>query len=206
MKSASKSFWELISLIFHPLLLITGSIWLLFEQYPYYKARYFEEETNILLFFIFANTFVMPTIAVLILKRLGLVESIYLKNQKDRLFPFLITSIFCFFTAWQLHESFIGELAFRYILAIGFSIFILSFINIKKKLSAHATGCGGVIALLSYIVIYLGEGEMAIWLIGSIFFAGLVLSSRLYLKAHTTSEIYLGFLLGFSIIFCSVAL
>lgn len=206
MKSASKSFWEIFSFIFHPLLLITGSIWILFEHYPYYKARYFEEETNILLFFIFSNTFVMPTIAVLILKKTGLIQSIYLKNQKDRLFPFLITSIFCFFTAWQLHQSFIGDLAFRYLLAIGISIFVLSFINLKKKLSAHATGCGGVIALLSYIVLYLGEGEMAVWLLGSIFFTGLVFSSRLYLKAHTISEIYLGFLLGFSIIFCSVAI
>ncbi|MCK9480827.1 MAG: hypothetical protein M0R38_03575 [Bacteroidia bacterium] len=201
-----KNFWLLISFLFHPLILISYSFTILFYFLPYYKARFYDEDISFLLLFIFANTFLIPVILVLLLQQLKFVKNIYLKERTERFLPYLISSILCFVTAWQIMDTDLGALSYRYLFGIATLIFLIMLINFWFKISSHAAAIAGVIALFLYTIIGLNEGVMIYWLIPFIFFAGLSMTARLALEAHSFKEIYWGFLLGFCVIFFSVAL
>ena len=56
-------------------------------------------------------------------------------------------------------------------------------------------GFGGLIALIIFISFYL-KVNLTFYLILTVLFSGITGSARLYLKAHTPFEIYIGFVTG----------
>ncbi|MCO6494133.1 MAG: hypothetical protein J5I91_00430 [Bacteroidetes bacterium] len=201
-----KNFWLFISILLHPLLLINYSFTILFYFLPYYKARFYYEDIAFLLLFIFINTFLLPVLLVLIMQRLKMIKNILLHEQKERTLPYLLTSALCFVTAWQIMDTDLGELSYHFLFGVSLLIFLITIINFWFKISSHAAAISGVVGLLLYTIIGLNEGIMIYWLIAFIFLAGLSATARLASGAHSTKEIYWGFLLGFCTIFLSVAL
>lgn len=201
-----RNFWLFISFLMHPLLLISYAYAILFYALPYYKARFFEENTHLLLIYVAANTLVLPVIALLVLKKTGYISDLYLNKREERTVPYLMTVVFCGITTWQLYHSQLGELSFRFMLGITILIAIISALNFRFKISAHAAAVAGVCGLLFFTIIGLNEGSMFFWLVMFCMLGGLSAASRLALKVHKPSEIYWGFLLGFCTVFCSVAL
>jgi len=201
-----RNFWLFISILMHPLLLISYSYLILFYALPYYKARFYDEDISFLLLYIFANTFVLPTIAVLVMKKIGMIATIYLNERTERIFPYILTTLFCAITTYQLYNTQIGELSYRFMLGVTFVIGAVSIINFWFKISAHAAAAAGVVALLLYTIVGLNEGVMVFWMLSFIILSGLSATSRLALGVHKPNEIYWGFLLGFSVVFLSVAL
>jgi len=190
----------------HPLLLISYSYLILFYALPYYKARFYDEDISFLLIYIFANTFILPTIAVMVMKKIGMIATIYMNERNERFFPYILTTLFCAITTYQLYNTQIGELSYRFMLGVTIVIGAVTLINFWFKISAHAAAAAGVVALLLYTIVGLNEGVMVFWLLSFILLAGLSASSRMALGVHTPKEIYWGFLLGFSTVFLSVAL
>jgi membrane-associated phospholipid phosphatase len=83
------------------------------------------------------------------------------------------------------------------ILAACISIFLAFMINILVlKVSMHTTGAGGMVAMFMLLIPYSYHNPMWVFL-ASIVVAGAVGSARLALNAHTTREIYYGYLNGF---------
>ncbi|MBX2985322.1 MAG: hypothetical protein KF882_05095 [Bacteroidia bacterium] len=201
-----KNFWLAISFLLHPLLLILYSYAILFYFLPYYQARFYDEDRSFLLLFIFTNIVLIPVIMVLLLQQLKLIKSIYLKEQRERTLPYLLTSALCAVSAWQIMDTNLGELSYRFLFGVSALIFIIAIINFWFKISSHAAAIAGVVGMLLYTIIGLNEGVMIYWLVPAILLAGLSASSRLALGAHNFKEIYCGFLLGFCVIFLSVAL
>lgn len=201
----SSLFWKTISFVFHPLLLITYAYLLLFYGFTYYKARFYEETPGILVFYVFSNTFLLPSLAVLIMKKMGLIKTLTLDNRKERTLPYFLTVIFCVVTTYHLYQSQLGDLSYRFMLGVSVTLLCVTLINLQFKISAHASGGGGLIALLFYFVFIGNDPNMVFWLVLSIPMMGLSASSRVYLGVHTRPEIYYGFLLGFSVVFISLA-
>jgi hypothetical protein len=201
-----RTFWLIISFVLHPLLLISYAYAILFYALPYYKARFFDENTHLLLLYVAANTFVLPIISLLVLKRIGYINDLYLNQRKDRTLPYAMTVVFCGITTWQLYTSQLGELSYRFMLGITLLITFITLLNLRFKISAHASAAAGVCGLLFYTLIGLNEGSMIYWLLLFCFLSGWSAASRLALKVHSPAEIYWGFLLGFCTVFCSVAL
>ena len=92
----------------------------------------------------------------------------------------------------------------KYIYALSFSgafiISLFSFINIRFKISLHATGVGIFTGfLMAYFVdqIYFKVYFLALAFILS----GLVITARLYLQKHSFKEIILGYFLSLLITF-----
>jgi membrane-associated phospholipid phosphatase len=63
-------------------------------------------------------------------------------------------------------------------------------------------GIGGLIGMMLSLVILLNY-DLMLYIILGVIASGLVGASRLYLKEHTPSQVYLGFLLG---VFCQFIL
>jgi hypothetical protein len=84
------------------------------------------------------------------------------------------------------------------------------FINNFTKVSVHAAGMGGLVAMVALTKLTFGYDQAQIGLVGgsnlvvpvdsllygSVIMAGAVCTSRLILKAHVIKEVYMGFLVG----------
>lgn len=79
------------------------------------------------------------------------------------------------------------------------SILLVAVISNFWKISAHAVGISGMIGLLGVINNKVPDAMLFYPLIALIFMAGCLMSARLYLNAHTPSQIAGGIILGLSV-------
>ncbi len=76
------------------------------------------------------------------------------------------------------------------------SIIISFFWNNFMKVSAHANGMGSLLGVVIGLL-FLSNRNIELLLFIVLLLSGAVLSSRLYLKAHTQKEVWFGYFLGF---------
>ncbi|MDE5887475.1 MAG: phosphatase PAP2 family protein [Muribaculaceae bacterium] len=141
----------------------------------------------------------VPMMLVLLLKKMGIVDDLGLNGRKERLIPYIIsivalagTAVFMYYKGaphW-LVWFFGGG-------AVGGCVNLI--VNFWWKISAHAAGIAGVVALLVRIARD-GNPHPAVfgWLIASIIIAGLLGSSRVWLGRHTVWQVMAGLLVGFT--------
>ena len=71
-------------------------------------------------------------------------------------------------------------------------------VNRWWKISAHAAGMGGLVALMFRIIAsHYALYNLNVWLSVMIIVAGMVMTSRVYLKRHTLWQVLAGFANGF---------
>lgn len=145
---------------------------------------------------------VVPMVLVLILKKFGLIDDVGLNGRQERLIPYIIT-IVCFgFTAWFMASK--GAPLWLWLFFAGGAVAtaINTIVNFWWKISAHAAGIAGVVALLIRIEKDgSAEPELFIWLIITIILAGLLGSARVWLGRHTVWQVLAGFAVGFCSVF-----
>lgn len=187
---------KIISYLLHPLLIPTYIFFWLVTRFPFQFAGI----TPQLLFFREFNVFWMtaffPAFSVFLLWRLGLISNIYLRTQKERIVPYIITMIF-YWWMWYLSRNFTDQPAtlqyfyFGIFLTTVFGLIINSF----SKISMHAMAVAGAFTfvIVSCFVnhIFLGFDICIITLI-----TGLVCTARLLLNTHSNGEVYTGLFIG----------
>ena len=187
-----------ISVLFHPLLMATyGCLLLLFGiRYTVYDyLTSFVTKWRITLI-VFVFSFVFPLLNIYILYKLKRLPALTLSNQRDRTFPYLMTSLFYFGLYYLLMDVNIWTTIKFFIVGAGAAILLTALVNMRYKISAHMVGIGGLLgALVS--VSYLIQFDMTIYYIPVILLAGIIGWARLSLGEHRPSQIYSGFLLGF---------
>jgi hypothetical protein len=203
---------QAVSLIFHPLLIITYMLMILLAVNPYLFGVNRWTDSKLLIFAVFASSFFLPVTAVFLMKKLGMVETWSMANRQDRIGPFIATGIFYLWIFLSVKDNNIVPRAFGMcVLGATISLFIMFVVNIFFKISLHAAGMGGLIGMIyitmrvfsyntfSMNIPFMGvcNVSMTLLLLSGIFCAGLVGTSRLVLHAHTLREILAGFALGF---------
>lgn len=151
---------------------------------------------------VFAFTFVLPSLNIYLMYKLKRIHSITLSNQHERTFPFIMTAIFYFGLFYLFFDLRIWETIKIFVFCAGSAILLTALINLKFKISAHMVGIGGLIGMMLSLVILLNY-DLMLYIILGVIASGLVGASRLYLKEHTPSQVYFGFLLG---VFCQFIL
>jgi hypothetical protein len=193
----------LLSVLFHPLILTTYLFVLLFLLSPdVVGVSAFEFPALIsLLTLLFLNTFIAPALVTYYFMKMGVITNLYMDNMAERRLPYLATVIIyglaTYLFGWQLQP--VGEIApqISVILAsVTFSLVIITAVSYFWKISAHATGIGGTIAMLAGLMIRFEEYSLLNPLLIAIMVAGFVLSARLQLNAHNLAQIFVGFLCG----------
>ena len=86
---------------------------------------------------------------------------------------------------------------------LALSVFVVFFITLKYKISAHMTGAGGLIGAFVGFEILFGA-QLSPWVVFLVIIWGLIGSARLKLKAHSNGQIVAGSVLGFASIFLSI--
>lgn len=186
-------FLSIVSYLFHPLFIPIGGTIAYFLVTPKYTPLEVQAG-NILPIFIL--TIIIPIITYLILKNIGVVNSIFMPTTAERKYPVVIHIILLLMVIYKvLPNNYLTELYFYFVglLIAGFTCLLLLFINFKTSIRL-----AGVSGLLMYLINLSIHFEINLVIAISIFtlLIGLVASSRLYLKAHTRPELLAGVLIG----------
>ena len=194
---------QFISWIFHPLLMPTYGFLILFFT-PNYISVFTPVSVRLAILIVTsAFTLVLPSISVLILLKTGKIKNLQLEQASDRIMPYGGTILYYFALYYLFHSIAISPLFKALILGASLSVLITFLINFKWKISAHTVGIGGITGAL-LATIYRLHAEFYLMLMLIVFIAGIIGYARLKLKAHTPTQVYSGFLVGFLVQFWMV--
>lgn len=184
---------KIISYLFHPLWMpFLGSL-----MYFLITPRFFPAEiVRSKIMAIAIMTLFIPIVFYFLLKTLGKVSSYFLEKVEERKWPLLFYAAINMVIVEFVVDPFDYPELYYYYLGIFFStIAALVLVLLRLKISLHMLGLGGFIMFLIGLSIYYNLN--LIYTI-SFFLAmlGLTATSRLHYKAHTMTELFLGFLIG----------
>ena len=198
-----------ISFVFHPLLMSTVmfAILVLYAPNTIFPFHVSNKAQWLMVLMVFLTTFLIPSLSLLILKLTQSISSLSLFDRKERVVPFFYTTIFYGITAYLFGRQLGLDSIIVWLLG-GTTIIILfsAIITTRWKISAHAAGVGGFVGYLLALRIDYVEPEMNFLIAFGFVVSGFVLSSRLYLDAHTPRQVYAGFGLGLFISFVTLYL
>jgi membrane-associated phospholipid phosphatase len=189
--------------VFHPILLPTFGTLLYLWANPSIVGKEVDEGTfihpSLVVITIFINTFIMPAMAILMMKALGFIKSVDMEDRQDRIIPFIATMTFYIWAYLVVKNYFDFMLPIYSIFILGtvVSVMLSFFINLFLKLSIHMVGMAGLMAGTLLMMMNSEKSLIGVFLV-IIVLTGLVASARLYLKAHTPKEVFIGFLIGIS--------
>lgn len=193
----------ILSVVFHPLILTTYLFALLFIISPeLVGVSAFElPALGSLLLLLFLNTFIAPTLVVYYFQRMGIISTMHVEDLAERRLPYIaciiIYGLATYLFGWKLQP--ISELAPQISIILGgatVSLLIVTIVSLFWKISAHATGIGGTIGMLTGLLMRHDEAQLLIPLIFTVLIAGWLLSARLHLNAHTPAQILVGVICG----------
>ena len=187
-------FYKTVSAVFHPIIFpIIGTI-LYFIILPRHINSRSERS---LILTVFITTYLLPMLFVFLLKKMKMIESYDMETTEERKFPLLFLTIISYLLGMMLYRTnIVDELALFYF-AMALTLLISYFLlYIHFKISLHAIGIGGLIAFIGILSFTYQLNLLAVL---TLFFiiAGIIMTSRLKLKAHEGKEVYIGFIVGF---------
>lgn len=208
-----KSFFaKAVSIIFHPLFLVSYVLFYLIVANPYIFGFAGPKSKGLIIISVVTISFMFPLIAILMMKALGLIKSLEMEDKMERIGPLIVTGLFYMWLYVNVRNNDIVPEAFTFfILGSTIAVFMALLLNSFTKISLHTIGVGGLVAGMVLIVynwsygvidipfsffdLQLRVSDRLIVMI-SVIGAGLVGTCRLYLKAHKEDEIYTGYLVG----------
>jgi hypothetical protein len=188
------------SALLHPLLLLNLGLASILKFHPYYQSKFYDAQFYTLTLFIAFTTFLMPVIAVYLLKRFGFVDDLAIDNPKQRLLPYSVIALLLAYAAFNLYRNDFSGLPLVFLLSTIVCIFLNILINFKLKISSHAIASGGLLGLYVCLTLLQHISVFNWLLIVSILLAGVSGWARLSLNAHTEKQVYLGYVVGLVVV------
>ena len=143
----------------------------------------------------FINYTFLPLVTMLIARRLGFIDSLYLKTQKDRIIPYIVTGIFYFWVWYVFKNQEFPKIVVAFSLAIFLGSSIGLLLNSYLKVSMHGIAIG-ITTCMFLILGLVSDDEMGFYISIVFILAGLLATSRLVNEEHNPVEIYAGILAG----------
>jgi len=184
---------KLISYLFHPIFIpIMGTLGYFFVTPRLYNNTFiYGISISISIFTVFA-----PMLFFMILKRLGIISSIFLSDVKERKVPLYLYIILLYvMTNSIIKHTYFAELHYFFVASLISIVLCLLLVFFKIKASMHVMGISGLTIFLILMSIYY-QKNITFAISVFIFLTGAIASARLILRAHTPKEVILGLLAG----------
>lgn len=185
-----------ISILFSPLLAPAYGMLIALnfsEMYPLPVAVKFRAVAVVALL-----TGVIPLMIIYGLSMLSLVKDASLFDRKDRTVPY--AAAICLYVAAAIYIFMAGAPRWMILFMLGgiAGLLIVALVNRRWKISAHAAGMGGLVALgavlaMRWPMIYGMETMLTVVIMA----AGLTCTARLIMRCHTPLQVCAGFAAGF---------
>ena len=187
---------HLLSYVLHPLFIPTYFFLFLMQVLPFEFVGITEWQLKMRLFSVAWLTAFFPAFAVFLLWRLKLSDSIFLRTQKERIIPYVITMFF-YWWMYYLSRNFTDQpiaLKFFYL-----GIFVASAIGMTvnnfMKVSLHAMGIAGLTTAVILVSVFYPVNN-PVWVLLAVLLTALVISARLVVSDHTKKELIVGLFIG----------
>lgn len=179
--------------ILHPLLMpLVGTI-----LYFIYTPRYIEldlAKSRVLAVAII--TIFVPIVTFFLLRNLGIITSIHLREVKERKVPLMLQSLLLLLVVKMIFDPQDSAEPYYFFVGVLFSsMTALILVFLKFKVSLHQMGIAGVTMFLIGLSVHF-QINMLLWMCVFFIANGWVASSRLYTKSHTYPELIAGFFIG----------
>jgi len=186
---------KIISIIFHPLLIPTYALLLLINTNTHFTLTLPLDYRYITVSFVFLSSFVLPTLVMLILLKMGKINSLEMKSRQERTLPLFIVAGFFYGTYYLLNQG--PHLALFNIFMLGATLLVIMslLVNYFTKISIHMVALGGMFGTFAGFAIAF-QVELTFILYIILLVVGITGFARLKLKAHTQAQVYTGFALG----------
>lgn len=195
-----KNIAKILSAVFSPLLMATYGValtmWLSFLCFLPVGSRV------VVIFETFLATVAIPVIGIFVLSRIKVIQDPRLNDRADRTWPYIIETV-CFI-GMGIYFYYVNAPAWLSLFMLGgaVALIILTVVNHWWKISGHATGVGGLCAIIFYLMMSGNTVYNLHWeFIVAVLIAGLVCTSRLILERHTLLQVAAGFLNGFACLY-----
>lgn len=190
---------RLVSYVFHPLLMPTYLFSLLAWALPTSMEPIRPEQHLKFIFFIFIVTFLLPFLNVGIFKAFGTIRSFSLPERKERLIPFsfisviyvVVTYLFYSQTQMNLNDNFL-----KFMVIIDMLVIVATVTTFFFKVSVHTISAWGIIGMMVPLTKISQMNTLFYPTIGFIILAGIIMSARLQVGAHSSREVMWGSVLG----------
>ena len=150
---------------------------------------------KLIYFIVIICTIILPLIFILILIKVGRISSIEMMHHKERVVPLFNTAVWMLFGYFLLQNFLLyAPLLMAELLGAIIIISLASVLSNFWKISLHMLGVGGILGV--FIAIQILYQKTNTLIIIFVLLSGILAYSRLNEKAHTKSQVYIGFLVG----------
>lgn len=193
MNSIFKKILPLFSYILHPLFISVYAVLIFFlfgDHYFLYPDIY------LVIIQIVIITIFIPITFYYLLLSMGKVDSIMLAKRNQRIIPLVIHAILLYILIKKsITVDLFTELHFFFLGSLISTFLALIMIYFKQKVSLHMIGIMALTIFTIGISLHF-QVRLIVLIVSLILCNGLVASSRLEMKAHTYTELFLGSLIG----------
>ena len=189
---------RLISVLFHPLLMPTYAAILLFNIPSHFNFVLPLNYQYLVPAFVFATTFMISALFMLIYLKMGLVKSLEMNDRKERILPLITMAGIYYLTYYLLKQGPVPTLFNFFMLGATLLVLISLLVNYLTKISIHMVAMGGIFGTFAGLAIAF-HYDLWFTLFMLALAAGLTGFARLKLKAHTETQVYVGFGLGVAV-------
>jgi membrane-associated phospholipid phosphatase len=195
---------KFISVTFHPLLLTTYLVLVLTHFFPS-MLMIRQENTTVIIALIFVFTFVLPAMNIVMLRSFGSISSITLHSRQERIVPFIFIALLYILVTFLFYYKLPFSANFNKLMVIVTAMVVVALcITFFYKISIHSLAASGGIGILLPLNKATEQFDLLWPTAVAILAAGVVMSSRLLLGAHTPREVMYGSLVGFLVAFSGV--
>lgn len=185
---------KILSVLFHPIFVPLYGL-LLIYNIPTLLSYMPENLKRIILVLVVADNIVLPLSIAALLYTRGAIKTIEAKERNERILLLTFCLLMYGITAFMMMKLPVASLFKAYFLSVAIVTLLTLVINIFFRISLHAVGIGGLIALAVSLMLIFNIVSV-VYLVVLALVSGAVLSSRLYLDEHKPAEVWLGLLTG----------
>lgn len=191
-----------VSYLFHPLLMASFAVFIVFNSGHYLSVINAGLRNTIYSIYLIL-TFVLPALFIPVFYYLGIISKIEIDNKRERLLPQMTVAIMYSLSWYFMSRVSMPPILLNIILSSLILVLITSAITYFWKISLHCAGMGGLLGFVFYLA---NHKDLSMLFIGFIIIiaSGMVASARLYLNRHSQAQVYVGFAIGFFVVYFSM--
>lgn len=185
---------HVLSLLLHPVWMPTFALLTAFHTDPHLTFALTGRGQWIIIGMIFVMTALFPASSMFMLWRSGAVSELAMPKRQERVVPLLLTLIYFCMAYYLLRRTPNSPVTLALFSGIIIALVAVLLINLRWKVSLHATGIGGLVGMC--IGLWILHGAQTWYLPWLFLLTGALGTARLLVTDHTPAQIYAGAAIG----------